>query len=337
MQKFNKEAILDKLDIKDFVPTPFATKGIQQTLLSYGLPYNALLDNKNLEKIPLADGDNIVVALNFPKTPQPIKRIVLLVHGLSGSYVSKYMIRMTKRLTRKGYLIARMNLRGTGPGMNHATKLYNGGMSTDISAVLVWLKLKYPNLPVTCAGFSLGANITLKLAGENIAKGNLDSVLAVSPPMDLYACVQLLAKPPNKFLDKHFANELVNEVTKMHNRLNKPIPCFPENLSVYDFDELYTAPENQFKNAREYYEQSSAINFLDNISLPTFILYAKNDPIIFSRKFKLIPNKPNFDVLITNNGGHMGWISKINPQGVRWMDYTLERWIEWFHSKNKVA
>lgn len=333
---FDKQAILDKLQADDFEPFIWAQKGIQQTLLSYFLPYNPFVSHQNLIKVPLSDGDNIVIALNVPIKSTPPKRIALLMHGLSGSYLSKYMIRMTQRLTQLGYLVVRMNLRGTGPGKDYAKKLYHGGMSTDVSSVLAYLAQYYPNLPVTVIGFSLGANIALKLAGEpQLSHGNMDSLVAVSPPMDLYACVQLLSKPPNKFLDKHFAKELVTEVTAMHNHLKLPLPNFPKEISVYEFDEIYTAPHNGFTSAIDYYSQSSALHYLHAIKIPTFILCAKNDPLIFIRRYKQIPHKENFDILLTDNGGHVGWVSNMNRNGMRWMDDVIAKWIVWMEGHCK--
>ncbi|MGE4349346.1 MAG: YheT family hydrolase [Candidatus Berkiella sp.] len=326
-----KQQLLDKIKISDFEPSYWAQTGLQQTIMAYCLPYNPMIDNQTLEHVLLEDGDKIVIALNFPKPSIKPKRVVLLIHGLSGTYLSKYMIRLTQRLTQSGMIVARMNLRGCGPGKFHAKKLYHAGTSPDARMVLQWLAKRYPQLATTCIGFSLGANISLKLGGESgFDNGNLDSLVAISPPLDLYSCVKLLAKPPNKFLDKRFAQELVMEVTTLHQFLGTSVPNFPQDLSVYDFDEFYTAPQNGFQDAKDYYTQSSALPFIEHIKLPTFILYAKNDPIIFTRNFKYIPRKPNIDLLITESGGHVGWVNKTNWQGIRWMDNAIEKWIKWF-------
>lgn len=330
----DRQIILDKLQIQDFEPLWWAKKGMQQTLLSHYLPCIPFISNKNLVTIPLHDGDRIIISINTPLAATPPKRIMLLLHGLTGSYLSKYMIRMTQRLTQLGYLVVRMNLRGAGPGKLYAQKLYHAGMSCDLSMVLTYLAKEYPNLPVTTLGFSLGANIALKLAGEpQLSQGQMDSLIAVSPPMDLGACVKLLSKTPNKFLDKYFAKQLIGRVKEMHQRLKLPVPTFSNNLNVCEFDENYTAPYNGFSSASDYYTKSSAIHYLSAIEIPTFILCAKNDPLISMQKYKNIPHKENFDVLLTDGGGHLGWIANSSPSSMRWMDNVIMRWICWFDSK----
>lgn len=328
---YANESVLTKLNHRDFLPFALAKTGMQQTILAYYLPFRSHIKNTVREKIPLTDGDSVVISIDYPAQPLFEPRMILMVHGLSGSEQSKYMIRMTRLFTQQGFWVVRMNLRGAGAGKYHAKKLYNGGMTQDVSAVLAWLKQSFPQMPVTGIGFSLGANLILKLAGERIAHGNLDSVVAVSPPLDLYACVKLLGKPPNQFLDKHFAQALTREVYDLHQHLNIPIPDFPNKLSVYEFDERYTAPQNQYASAKAYYQEASALGYLDQIDYPTFILYAKNDPIIFTRRFRQIPQKSNFDVLITENGGHMGWVSRYPSQPFRWMDSVIAAWVNWFN------
>ncbi len=316
---------LDKLNLSPFQPVSWAKKGMQQSLAAYYYPYNPIINNNDIQHILLPDGDQLFTAFNIPIHPHPSQRIVLMLHGLSGSFTSKYMIRITQKLNQLGIGTVRMNLRGYGVGRHLASKLYHGGISEDPSAVLQYLENKYPNSPVTVLGFSLGANIIMKLAGEHKHPlGNMDSLIAVSPPLDLYSCVNMMAKPENQFLDKHFSKSLVAELKKIHKKNNLPTPNFPDNLSVYEFDDLYTAKINGYENAIHYYNECSALPFVHHINLPIFILHSKDDPLILKQNFEKLPNKSNFDIILTEQGGHVGWLAK---GGKRWMDEAVINWI----------
>lgn len=321
--------LLNQLNIEPFEPVRWAKSGMQQTLLAYGLPVYPLRKHPILTQVPLNDGDQLVVGTYMPKIPASLQRVVVLIHGLSGSYLSKYMIRMAQRLTKLGHIVIAMNLRGSGLGRYHAKKLYHGGMSQDLLDLLRWITLHYPNLPISCMGFSLGANIALKLACEqNYHDTKLDSIAAVSPPMDLYHSVKLLSKKHNRALDLYFGKQLVQAVTQMHQCQAIPLKQnFSKNITVLEFDELYTAPMNGFKNAKDYYQQSSAINMINNLTLPTLILCAKDDPLVFSKNFDKMPGLDNLDMILTEHGGHVGWISRRVGTGFRWMDRVLTAWI----------
>lgn len=331
-----KHAILKQLGMPPFKPLPGISTGHAQTIASVYFPYNPFINNTRQHIIPLSDGDKIVLVENRPKTEVPPSRIILLVHGLSGSHLSKYAIRLTRYFVNQGYLVMRMNLRGCGAGRGLAQHLYHSGRSEDTRAVLSWLANQFPHSPVTQIGFSLGANITLKMAGENLPMANLDSVIAVSPPLDLAASVKLILKKQNRLFNDYFVKELLNDIKILHQAFPQlPKADLPPISTIYEFDDLYTAPRNNFKNADDYYARCSSWQFLDNITLPTFILYAKDDPLISRIKFMRVPPKKNIDLLITRQGGHVGWIGYTDKCCYyRWMDMVIFEWVKHFDQKH---
>lgn len=317
-----------------FRPLVGFSSGHAQTLAAYCFPFNPFLSHKTQHILTLADGDKIVLVENRPTHWQPTSRTILLVHGITGSHRSAYLIRITQHLLREGYRVIRMNLRGCGPGMGLAQRLYHSGRSEDTRAVIYWLQQQFPLSPVTQIGFSLGANITLKMAGEDghQPSGNLDSIMAISPPLDLYASAQKII---HTIFDKPIVKALRLDVKNLQSAFPAlSLPTLPENINLYDFDNIYTAPLNHFKNARDYYTQCSSGQFVPQIDIPTFILHAQDDPLIAAQPFNALPQKPNLDILITQQGGHMGWIGPtIKPYYFRWMDYTIVEWLKRFDKK----
>lgn len=328
--------ILKQLELPPFYPLPGLNKGLRQTIASYYFPYSPFINNSKQHEITLEDGDKIVLIENCPPLVSPQTRTILLVHGLTGSHRSKYLIRAAKYFVNHGYRVLRMNLRGCGAGFGLAKHLYHSGRSEDTREVLCALALLFPQSPVTLIGFSLGANIVLKMAGEDGERrsGNIDSLVAVSPPLDLEASVKLLGKKQNKVLSDFFVKCLLRDIQQLHSAFpSLPKLNLPKITNVYEFDDSYTAPRSGFKDAHDYYTQSSSGQFLKSITLPTLMMYAKDDPVISRRQFLKLPHHPNIHPIITSKGGHVGWLGRTDICGhYRWMDRVLFKWVTQFDS-----
>lgn len=177
------DSVLLKLEIPPFLPWRICQSGMAQTLAAYWYPSGNRIDNQRHSFIDLPDGDRLAITENTPKQFTENTRTILLVHGLTGSHLSGYMIRTARQFLEEGYRVIRMDLRGCGAGRGMAKQIYHAGRSDDPRQILRWLAQYYPKSPVTVIGFSLGANMILKMAGEDgqNRSGNLDSVIAVSP------------------------------------------------------------------------------------------------------------------------------------------------------------
>ncbi len=228
------------------------------------------------------------------------------------------MQRLARKLWRSGLRAIRMNLRGCGSGRGLARYPYHSGRSADALAVLESLLQTTPQSPVTLIGFSLGGNIVLKLAGELSAAvpDNLQRVLAVCPPVDLVACSRLLEQPTNRFYNRYFTRLLCAEVIDRHRRFpDLPHPNLPTELSLYAFDDCYTAPQCGFQDALDYYRQCSAAPLVPRLTLPCHILFAADDPLIDAHVFDGVALPPNVQVIRTRYGGHLGFLGRPGGAG----------------------
>ena len=192
-----------------FRPLPPFTAGWAQTIAAVYWPQLPAPQPTARHVVPLEDGDSLAVLENCPAGWRPGDRIVVLVHGLVGPAARKARC-VHPQLLRRGHCVMRVNLRNCGPGFGLARRLYHSGRSGDTRAVLCWLAKRFPESPVTQIGFSLGGNITLKMAGEDgdSPSGRLDSIVAVSAPVDLAACAARLERPENHFFDRYFVGLL---------------------------------------------------------------------------------------------------------------------------------
>lgn len=318
------------METHPFQPAPLWASAHWQTISAFYLPTGPDLEPDETHHIDLGDGDRLLLMENRPAEPSR-RRIVLLVHGLSGSYRSNFMVRLNRRFVNAGYTCFRLNLRGCGPGWDLARRPCHAGRSEDLRKTLDWLQERHPDIPVTVIAFSLGANILLKMLGEDgrRARGRIDRFIAVSPPLDLRRCIDHMAKPANQLFSYFFTLRLKQDIRKIQSR-------FPELAAVdvsacrhvIEIDETYTAPLSGYTGADHYYRECSSGRFIPEIRVPGWILGAYDDPIVDGAVYRHMPENANIRTLFTERGGHVGFLD--NPwsrRPLRWMDEAIERWL----------
>lgn len=319
------------VDPNSFLPFPLLPGPHLQTIIAAKLSLWRREPSGEVQVVALPDGDCLALVVSTPHSWRPDHPSVLLLHGLCGCHQSSYMMRLAFKLWRRGIRAIRMNMRGCGAGTGIARQPYHSGRSPDVLAVLEALRQQWPQSPVTLLGFSLGGNVMLKLAGElgRQAQDLCTQIIAVCPPADLAACSRLLGQPSNWLYERYFMRRLLAAVAERHRLFPDlaPVPL-PERLSLYQFDNLYTAPQCGFADADDYYERSSAAPVVPHITLPCRILFAEDDPVIDATVFDGVALPPNVEVVRTPKGGHLGFLGRPGrPGGYRWMDACLLDWI----------
>lgn len=317
--------------MEKFNPYPFTKNAWVHTITSSYIPTGKDKAPKNYHEICLGDGDRLMVAENTPRGWKNGDKIAVLVHGLSGNYQSFYMIRQSKYFMQQGYKVVRVNLRGCGPGLAMAKHIYHAGRSDDTLKVLQWIHRHYPDSPMVQIGFSLGGNITLKMLGEfseELPETFLGGA-AVSAPLFLGDCSDHVHE--NRFFELYFLAHMRLEV--LQRRKMHPDFYFPELplliKSIRHFDNVFTAPILGYQDSQHYYDYASCFQQLNKIKVPTLIVGSSDDPIADVFNYHKIPNKENLHVKMTDQGGHVGFLSskdKLRPSF--WIDDYLHRWVE---------
>jgi uncharacterized protein len=259
-------------------------------------------------------GSRVRAACHWQERPQEHSTLVML-HGLEGSCDSGYILGTAEKAFAAGFNVLRVNQRNCGGTDELTPTLYHSGLSGDIRAVLLEL-IAVDRLPeLFAAGFSMGGNLVLKMAGEfgDSAPAEIRAFVAVAPALDLAACADALGAPSNFLYEHHF-------VTRLKRHMREKARLFPERYpidgmrdigSVREFDEVITAPFCGFTSADDYYAQSSALRVISSIRKPTLILTAKDDPFIPFASFAQasIRENPNITLVATEHGGHCAFIS----------------------------
>ncbi len=326
-----------------FEPPAWLRSGHAQTVLGRYLFQGNLRLDATSQEVRLDDGDRLCVLESIPGDWTAGGPAAVLIHGLAGCARSSYVVRFARRLVQRGIRVVRMNLRGAGAGFGLARGIYHAGRTEDVREVVRWLAQRAPSSPIALAGFSLGANLALKLAAEAVDRPvpGLDCVLAANPPIDLALCAKAMQRPDNRIYDWNFLRWLRTEVTRLHRLFPELGPLdLSQVRSVYDFDDCYTAPRNGFASADDYYARSSALPLISRIAIPGLVIHAADDPFIPSEPFHhaRFPAALRFE--LTRHGGHLGYVSRSRRQGDRrWLDARLTAWLDdrWGTSKRSLV
>lgn len=281
--------------------------------------------------VPLPDGDKVVIESTTPKHWKKTDPTVLCVHGLCGSHLSSYLLRLVNRLTPLGIKTVRFNMRGCGTGKGLAKQIYHSGRSEDVLEAVKVLKKEFPDSPIILIGFSLGGNIVLKMMSELSSSESslVERVFAICPPVDLMSSALLTKEVAGGMYGRYFYRLLRENVYELH-RLFEDLPPIdlPKNLSLYEFDQLYTVPRIGYKSIEEYYSKCSSIHLIGDIQAPCKILFSGDDPIVSHHSLDNHRLPSNIEIYKTKKGGHMGFLGNpASPRGFYWLDSILEDWI----------
>jgi predicted alpha/beta-fold hydrolase len=320
------------LPVPQFEPHPWLPGGHSQTIVARYLGGERKPMASTAHEVELPDGDRLLVLETVPPGWASPRPTAVLVHGLAGSADGSYLVRVGQRLVRLGIRVVRVNLRGAGAGFGLARGIYHAGRSDDLREVVQWLEARTPGSPVGLIGFSLGANLVLKLASEVAALPvrSLDCVLAANPPIDLAASAQLIQRPENRLYDWNFVRWLRTTVRRLHQRFpDLGPPMLDEVKTLYDFDDRYTAPRNGFGTAAEYYRRCSLTTALARIQVPGLIVQAMDDPFVPFEPLRQAERPDHFQVELVRHGGHLGYLSRHRWQGDRrWLDARFVTWLQ---------
>lgn len=250
---------------------------------------------------------------------QPDRRgspLLLALHGLEGSSRAHYMRGLAHKAWRAGFSVILLNQRNCGETEHLAAGLYHSGLTGDADHVIEEVARREGVERVVVAGYSLGGNLALKLAGDHGAEAppQLRGVCAVSPVMELSECVRALERRQNVVYQWNF-------VRGLKARMRRKARCHPGRFSleplkqirtVRDFDEVYTAPHFGFRDASDYYHRASAMRVIERIRVPALIIAAEDDPFVPAAPFRdpRVAGNPNIQVIVTRHGGHCGFLSE---------------------------
>jgi hypothetical protein len=284
------------------------------------------------ERLVLSDGDFV----DLDWHAQGKNRLVLLSHGLEGNSERPYMKGMARIFSDNDWDVLAWNCRSCSGEMNRKFRLYNHGEIGDIGEVLAHINRTKNYDEIALIGFSMGGSITLKylgVHGRNIP-GNITKAVAFSTPCDLRAGAKVLDERENSMYKKRFLRKLKAKITAKAAQFPGRLDLSKlDQIEVWrDFDEYFSAPINGYRDADEFYEQSSAKNFMAGASIPTLLVNARNDPILTPScsPEEICAPHPNIFLETPRQGGHVGFELARKP--FMWSEYRALEFCTATHS-----
>jgi len=269
-----------------------------------------------VEILELDDGDFVECVWHQKPKRYENTPIMILFHGLAGSFESPYIKRAMGALGKEGFAVVLMHFRGCGKEINRLPRSYHSGETEDAKALIRSLQTQYPKSPLYALGYSLGGNMLLKMLGEFASKSPLKSAMAVCAPMQLDSSSKRINRGFSKLYQYRLMRLLkhsLEEKYKYHD-MESLIGLKREDVkklrTFWEFDDVYTAPIHGFKDAREYYEKSSSKQYLKEIVTPTLIVHAEDDPFMGK---EVVPKEDALSESVTLelclSGGHVGFVT----------------------------
>lgn len=298
-----------------FRPPALLRNGHVQTVLGVVCRRGAIA-LRDRERLELDDGDFLDLAWRRDGR----SRVAILSHGLEGSLENGYIGAVAAALAAEGWDVLAWNFRGCGEEPNRLLRFYHSGETGDLGRVIRHAAARYAEIALV--GFSLGGNLTLKYLGEAAPHPAVRAGVAISAPVDLAACARVLDdRWANKVYLRRFLKTLVAKVEAKAARFPGEIDASRARAmgSFREFDGRFTAPLHGFRDADDYWRQSSARQYLSRIEVPALLLNAKDDPFLAPECFPFEEAGSSEAVFLEapGTGGHLGFIGS----GLRsWME-----------------
>ncbi len=277
-----------------------------------------------VERITTPDDD----FLDIDWYHQGSSKCIVISHGLEGNSSRSYVLGMARAFFTKGYDVAAWNYRGCSGEINRQLRFYHSGATDDLHGVVCHAAKQYDELALI--GFSLGGNLTLKYLGEGIVHPSVKKAVTFSVPMDLHMSSLEIGKPGNWIYRERFLRSLKKKVReKAAIRKDLKIENLDRIKTLMEFDNVYTGPLHNFKDAIDYYTKSSSIHFIPAIAIPTLIVNALNDPILSPSCYPLERFKENKKVHFEfpGRGGHVGF-ARFGKNSLYWSEMRALSFIE---------
>ncbi len=299
---------------KSFVPAPFkppfwlSNPHLQSILPKIFAPktptYQRTIKKDSLDETDIAydfydshptTGDDVL-----EQTP-----LIVLFHGMEGSSDSHYARALAYQMHSNGWHFVVAHFRSCGGIPASGRVFYNAGDTEEVHHMLQNLRKRYAH--IYAVGVSLGGNALAKYMGEYGDHALCEGAAVISAPVDMSsAALSMHSFLSHRIYTPYLLNPIIkkalaNDITK------EEIDAIKSVNRISDFDDIFTAPRHGYRSNNDYYNRSSALPYLIDVTRPLLLISAKDDPFL---GFTATPNdvSDRVTILETEHGGHVGFI-----------------------------
>lgn len=262
------------------------------------------------ERIELEDSDFLDI---YWRRQKKSDKILILCHGLEGSYDRTYNNTSSDYFFERGYNILAWNYRSCGTELNRTKRLYHHVAIDDLEKIISYV-LEKSYQEIYLMGFSMGGALILNYLGQSDADIRIKGASAISAPLNIQTAAAALKKFPNVVYMKNFIRtlkpKLLAKAQQFPGELNEAM--LSQIKSFDEIDNYFTAPLHGFTDKEDYYTKASPIHTIQHIKVPCLLINAKNDPFLGwdSLDDNLFKQHPFIHFILSDYGGHCGFSVK---------------------------
>lgn len=249
-----------------------------------------------------------------------------MFHGLEGSSSSHYAKAWAFATGQRGWTMRVVHFRGCSGEINRMPRAYHSGDALELDWVLRKAHEQAAGSKLYGVGISLGGNALVKWLGTlGLASHapRLSAAAALAAPLDLKAAGLAIEQGLNRWLYTPMFLRTMR-IKAEQKWLQYPGLFDLERVrrvrTIREFDDAFTAPLHGFTSVWDYWAKASAKPQLANITTPTWVINAENDPFVpvTSIVSELQPS-PHVRVFQPRDGGHAGFAHRDGSwRGVTW-------------------
>lgn len=321
---------------ESFHPTWWASSSLLQTIWPTIL--RSQIGNLHYSRELVNCPDGGIVSLDWyegvdtdsinEERPSPV---ALIFPGLVGDSQSDYLRYIVPAIQKIGYRVVTFNNRGRGGTELRTPRLYSAANFEDMELVIDSVRERNPRSRIVAAGFSMGGMVLTRYLAEKGDSAKLDAAMLISANYDLVNGTKNMETGfVNRFVAKIMTKHLT-EVLMSHrdvlSRTDKPVQWdqLANARSFRELDRYFTCPMWGYADPEDYFKDATNNERMPKIKVPTLALNSRDD--IFSPYDTLPLDKLNDAVVfvITNRGGHLGFMDHWNPTVPFYGDRIIEQ------------
>lgn len=342
-----------------FIPPRLLKNGLSMTL------YTTLRAASNWEKTTtspeptyqeaLFTGAGGVPIFGIVAIPQNPKATIVGTYGITGDLDNQWFLRLLGRKAfAQNYAVVLFDWRAHGKTALLSPTLTSDGLyeGEDFVRIAAQAKAMGCPAPFWFTGYSLGGQLALWAvkAGQSLPDWGQDLQLlesdigggaVICPSLDSIRSLSYLVKDPwGKYLEQAIAKQLKKlawRIYEAHPNCIDPAAIERAN-SIWGFDQELVIGPLGFSSVEDYYNASSGLQLLPHLKKPTLILYAADDPLfdptIVPDLQAICAENSAIDLLLTDYGGHVGYLSskagqnQANDPDCWWAWNRILQWCE---------
>lgn len=282
---------------------------------------------------------------------KPCNPVTVIIPGLESNACTFASRRLTNAFVAKEFKVFLLNHRSCAGADDVQTtfRLYHAAFTEDLETLLRAIQYAamdngYFPPDVYLCGYSMGANIVSNFLGRQGHRAhthyNVVAGAGACVPFDPISCQKELDSGWKGWVySKRLVSNLGNKLHLIASHGVDPGKCDVEKVRnakrLAEIDDFFVSPVFGFEDRFDYYRNIDARFVLSTITVPMFIINAKDDPFCDHMSGQSLPSAQHIAsapvrLYVSEHGGHCGFLDKQafddNKTG-----YFQRELAEWFH------